>query len=195
MHRHHPPILAWSEKEGTPSLLGSPLHLCSQTHSFQYRKTSHMLFLSATPASWGCSQFSNKVCQELLGTYSKNIASLLWEYICMENQVFAMLEGLTLGRVFSLKQPWKQAKLLLPGRHWCLWLWATVSPFVILHSDSQWGNFCFGGHREVAGGKNTPCLLPRGNYDQLTSRSVLLDSQGVENRDFRRGSRVWAKPL
>lgn len=103
--------------------------------------------------------------------------------------VFAMLEGLTLGRVFSLGPENRQNCCSLGGTV------PLVSLFVILHSDSQWGNFCFGGYREVAGDKNTPCLLPRGDYDQLTSLFILLDSQGVDNRHIRRGSRSWAKPL
>lgn len=97
------PIPAWLGKEGIPSPMDHPLLLCSLKHLSNITGWfSTCCLYVLLQLSGAASSFSNKAYHKLPWTYSKKLASLLWECICKDKQVFAMLEGLTLWKVFSL---------------------------------------------------------------------------------------------
>lgn len=108
---------------------------------------------------------SNKECHDFPGTYSHPRVHLQGQACLCHARGADPLKGLSL-------RPWNQATLLLFARHLCFWLWPrAVSPLMIVHSVSQWGSFCFGGYKEVAGGQSTQCLLPQVG---VTSYSFVL---------------------
>lgn len=97
-----PLILAWSEKEAIPSIMGYPLHLCSQTHSTNAGRfpTCCLWVLLQLPGA--APSFPTRCARNSQEFHIARILPVSSGSTFARKSVFAMLEGLILGRVFSL---------------------------------------------------------------------------------------------